>query len=510
MRVSLLPAVTALLAAWLGGCADEPAPAKATLEQLMDPTTCRSCHEQTYAEWAQSMHAYAAKDPVFIAQNRKAQAETNGELGDFCIRCHAPLATQTGMSQDGLNLDELPDALSGVTCYVCHSVAEVSGTHNNALVLAEDGVLRGGVRRPVANSFHDSAYSPLLDGTSPEASALCGACHDLVTPEAPLGHGLELERTFAEWSESLFAPAQAERADSALGCSACHMPVVERAPVAPGAPPRPRHQHLSAAVDVALTAFPATGDPAIDEASANERAVQELLDGTLRVDVCVQRLPGPGFAVEVTLDNVNAGHSFPSGSTHNRDLWIELIAFDAEGSVLYESGARYGEAASDADADLWSLKDRLLDEDGQPTHALWRAASIERRALPAAVTSDLTDPRFYRNHQLRRFPLAPDAAISGEPARVTVRARLRPVPLAALDELIAEGYLAASVKKRVPTFDLLPNRHLAADANLGQLAEVTFEWSEVARSSGRVDAWRDATTPFVKDCLGMPSKRGPR
>ena len=93
----------------------------------MDPQTCRSCHEQHYADWAQSVHAYAAKDPVFLAQNRQGQEETNGELGDFCIRCHAPMAVQTGASRDGLNLEELPEPLSGVTCYFCHSAASVTG-----------------------------------------------------------------------------------------------------------------------------------------------------------------------------------------------------------------------------------------------------------------------------------------------------------------------------------------------------------------------------------------------
>jgi hypothetical protein len=111
---------------------------------------------------------------------------------------------------------------------------------------------------------------------------------------------------------------------------------------------------------------------------------------------------------------------------------------------------------------------------------------------------------------VRRFPALLDASIAGEPARVSVLARLRPVGLAALDELVDAGYLSPEVKERLPTHELIPNRHLAQDERLSSLAEVTFEWSESVRDSGRFDAWLDATSPFVKDCVGMPSQRGPR
>ncbi len=510
MRWLAIP-LLAVPAALLAACGDAPSERpQASREQLMDPQACRSCHEQHYAEWAQSMHAYASKDPVFLAQNRQAQEETNGELGDFCIQCHAPMAVRTGASRDGLNLEELPEALSGVTCYFCHASGEVSGAHNNAIELASDGVLRAGLREPASSSFHASGYSELLAGARAESSALCGACHDLVTPAEPLGHALEVERTFAEWSDSLFSPEHAARPEAALSCSACHMPGVERAAIAPGGPPRVRHLHLFPGVDVALTPFPTTGDATIDDAAANERAVRELLDTSLRVEVCVQRLPGAAFAIEVTLDNVNAGHSFPSGSSHNRDLWLEVRAFDREERALYESGVSYGEGSEQGDSDLWLLRDRLLDDAGAPTHALWKAAAIERFAIPASATSDRRDPGFYRNHRVRRFPAPLDASIAGEPARVSVTARLRPVGLAALDELVGAGYLSPSVKERLPTHDLIPNRHLADDEQLSSLAEVTFEWSQSVRDSGRFDAWLDATTPFVKDCLGMPSLRGPR
>ena len=60
----------------LTGCGgDDAAPEASTLSraELMDPTTCKQCHEDHYREWSGSMHAYASKDLVFIALNRRGQ-----------------------------------------------------------------------------------------------------------------------------------------------------------------------------------------------------------------------------------------------------------------------------------------------------------------------------------------------------------------------------------------------------------------------------------------------------
>ena len=103
------------------------------------------------------MHAYAAKDPVFRAMNAKGQRETGGTLGDFCVRCHAPVALELGLTRDGLNLDEVPEHLQGVTCAFCHQVEEVAGAHNNPLIWANDGVMRAAVRAPAQGSPHASA-----------------------------------------------------------------------------------------------------------------------------------------------------------------------------------------------------------------------------------------------------------------------------------------------------------------------------------------------------------------
>lgn len=86
-------------------------------DPLLDPETCAECHPQHYDEWLGSMHAYAADDPVFLAMNARGQRETEGELGAFCVQCHAPMAVEFDLTEDGLNLDAMPQKFKGVTCY---------------------------------------------------------------------------------------------------------------------------------------------------------------------------------------------------------------------------------------------------------------------------------------------------------------------------------------------------------------------------------------------------------
>ena len=123
MRFALLGLLVSIM-----GCKGEEEPVyELSREELMDPENCVECHETHVEEWKGSMHAYASEDPLFLAMNARGQRETNGELGDFCVQCHAPMAVREGATTDGLNLDEVDDVLKGVGCYFCHNTEDVHG-----------------------------------------------------------------------------------------------------------------------------------------------------------------------------------------------------------------------------------------------------------------------------------------------------------------------------------------------------------------------------------------------
>ena len=432
----VLPSLVAALLQACSGSSQPQQQADLTRAQLLDPQSCAGCHQDQVAEWAGSMHAYSSKDPVFRAMNQRGQRETNGALGSFCVNCHAPMAVREGATTDGLNLDQLPQQLHGVTCFFCHSTQSVEGTHNNPLKLANDGVMYASISDPaVRGRVHGAAYSPLLDRNRAESAAACGSCHDIVSP-----HDGAIERTFSEWQTSAFSTA------TGTTCGQCHMPQStsdKPAAQVPGAPLRRTHSHTFAAVDTAITLFPDT--------QRQRDEVQALLDTTMQSAVCVQPFAG-GSQLSVIIDNAAAGHAFPSGSAQDRRLWIELIAYSGT-NVIYQSGIVADDQAvtSSTDPDLWLMRDCMFDQAGAQVHMFWEAAGFETNALPALTTFNPSDPNFYQTHKMRFFPVSGSAIIPA-PDRITLRVRLRAMGLDVLDDLIASGDLDPQFRLSMPTF----------------------------------------------------------
>ncbi|MFN2549566.1 MAG: multiheme c-type cytochrome [Myxococcales bacterium] len=447
-----------LLAALLVGCHSSSGPQQLTRDELIDAKTCSGCHPNHYSEWAGSMHAYSSKDPVFRAMNARGQRETGGQLGTFCVNCHAPMAVHEGATKDGLNLDSVPEQLHGVTCFFCHSVASVDGTHNAPITLAKDLTLRGELANPFATGRpHLAGYSPLVDREQAAAATTCGACHDIVT-----GHGAAIERTFAEWKISAFAT------QGGTTCGQCHMPQsTSDAPTSTvaGSPLRRPHSHLMAAIDTALVDFP--------DLDRQKQAVQALLDTTLQTALCVENFGGGAF-LSAIIDNVAGGHAFPSGSSQDRRVWTEIIAYQGS-NVVYQSGVigDGSEPAKSTDPDLWLMRDCMFDESKKQVHMFWEAASVESNPLPALSTFNVSDPEFYRTHQQRFFPPSGSTPIA-TPDRVTLRVLERPMGLDVLDDLIASGDLSPSVRGSIPTLQVGKMvEWTAATANANYIDRVT-------------------------------------
>lgn len=410
-----------------------------TREELLDPETCKECHAGHYREWASSMHAYAAEDPVFRAMSSRGEREA--QIGDFCVNCHAPMAVAEGVFTPGMNMDDIPKHLRGVTCYFCHNVAAVEGTHNNPLKLANDTTMRGGVRDPVNNRAHRSAYSPLHDGNlGQESTKLCGSCHDIHN-----SNGVHLERTYEEWQASLYQTTE----PFGQTCAQCHMKSGPLSRIAddPQANVKSRplsvHEHLMPGIDLPLTDFP-------DE-NVQAMAVQCDLDSSLLLKLCPVDGPlGPLRHFEVSVETVTVGHKMPSGAAQDRRLWVELTA-QSDGVTAFESGNLDDNGNFlTTDRDLFLFRDRIFDAEGNETHNFWEAAfstlhptGVESKQLPVGAT--LLEP-----HNVKYTYDVP-AGID----RVTARVRIRAMGLEIIDDLIATEDLDPSVRDRMPV--LTPN-----------------------------------------------------
>ena len=418
--------------------------------RLLDPAECEECHPEHYQQWLGSMHAYASDDPMFAAMNARGQRETAGELGGFCVKCHAPVAFALGKTEDGLNLDDVPQHLKGVTCYFCHNVERIEGVHDNPLVLALDDVFRGPIAsppepRPVDNGFHEMQYSPAMDGASLESSRLCGSCHDIVN-----GHGVQLERTYDEWLASFYSDP--DPANPALGiyygngCNNCHMPG-RRGPIAEyeGVPSRNLRDHRFIGVDLALTDFPdAEQGPAL--VAAQREAMDAFRKTALCAGLCV-RPPeaGDGTDVVVWLHNEGAGHDWPSGAAQDRRAWVRLEGFSAGTPVLRSGvvGPRESiDAAASADPTLLMLRDHAYGADGAPASMFWEITEVESRLLPVASEAGLKYDKATWVRSMWHVEEPVD--------RATMQVDLRPVPFELVDELLTDG-LDPAVIDRIPT-----------------------------------------------------------
>jgi nitrate/TMAO reductase-like tetraheme cytochrome c subunit len=451
---SFVVVLVALLA--LAACGDDGP--KLSIEELQDPATCMECHATHYQEWSGSMHAYASEDPVFVAMNARGQRDTSGALGDFCVNCHAPMAVRLGLT-DGTNFDPaaLPAAAKGVTCYFCHSTAEVTDTHDNPLVLADDQTMRGGISNPVGNSAHHSKDDALLDSDDPlNQSRACGSCHDIVVPEHINGvpGGVAVERTFAEWKGTIFATDPSPGVS--LTCGACHMKsTTDVIADGPGldVPIRPngRHSHLFPAIDLALTPFP--------EMAAQREAVQKDLDpsiGVIGTAPAGQTRPRGGICllpsgeITVRVDNLSSGHMWPSGAAQDRRTWLEVIAYDVNNTVVFSTGVvPDGMDPEDIDDDnLVGFWDRTTRTDGMPSHFFWDIAAIDSQLLKPAVTLDRNDPAF--DHSVTST-----FNVIGLPIeRIETRVLVRPFPLAALRDLVDSGDLDPAILTAIPTLEV--------------------------------------------------------
>jgi hypothetical protein len=421
---------------------------KLSVAQLEDPTTCRACHPQHYAQWAGSMHAFASDDPVFVALNRRGQREA--QLGVFCLQCHAPMAVKLGLAT-GSDFDpsKLPAGARGVTCYFCHDVAKIYDDHNNGLELALDDVMRGGVADPGDSPAHHSLFDPLMASTT-NASKMCGSCHDVVMPS-----GVALERSYQEWKQTIFAATDPAR-DLPLTCSGCHMksdPSADKIAVGATAKSRPGgfHEHVWPGIDEAPPPFPG--------GSAMAAAIARDLDPALTVvgatplgavigngGICVT--PENGGTLTVRIDTRGTGHMWPSGAAHDRRAWLEVIARDAADHIVFSSGVVGDDEDVDdrKDPSLFAMWDHTTRADGSAAHFFWDVAKVDSRLLRAPTTLDVNDPAFDHS-STATFAIGPRAQ---QIDHVSARVRIRAVPRALLAELVASGDLDPRVAAHPP------------------------------------------------------------
>jgi hypothetical protein len=189
-------------------------------------------------------------------------------------------------------------------------------------------------------------------------------------------------------------------------------------------------------------------------------AVQSFLDTSLQSALCVGGTAASDARIQLVLDNVAAGHSWPSGAAQDRRAWVELRAY-AGGQVIYESGVVPAATSVTElrDPDLWLIRDCLFDEQGSETHMFWAAREVDSNLLPAQLTFDTSDPRYYQSHVVQGYPRT--GQLQAFPDRVTARVWLQPFGLDVFDDLVESGdlvdtdlYTVAELRARLQPYSV--------------------------------------------------------
>ncbi len=371
---------------------------------------CVTCHGEydpavePWYVWKGSMMAQAQRDPLFLATVVVAEQDAPS-VGDLCIRCHTPGGWLEGRSVDTSGALITAKDRAGVQCDFCHrqvdpiykpgisppqDVAVLDSLDvvplapaNGQYVVDPDPIMRGPFGDVVAS--HSFLESPF------HRAALCGTCHDVSNPvfsaganpgqyvpnafdephpDGDLRNMFPVERTFSEWSESeyaasgVFAPQFAgNKADGIVStCQDCHMRDVSGVgcdePGVPTRPDLPLHD-LSGANHFVPDILPSFWGSEVDSLrlqDGKQRALHMLGLAATMALTPGQQLSNPTVTVTVTNET---GHKLPSGYPEGRRIWLGVKAFDADDSLVYESGA-YNPATGvlnhDADLKIYRIK----------------------------------------------------------------------------------------------------------------------------------------------------------
>ena len=380
-----------------GGTQPEMAP----FDALNQSTQCAFCHAnynepevEPYAPWTASMLGQSSRDPLFWAELAIANQDVAG-AGQFCIRCHVPMAFLRGHdAPDGSEIT--PEDRDGVSCIICHRMVDPiyeegvspdsgrcdpdrprerrsdSGARlQRPLHPRSDGQARRGPYDDVPLNPH-IGQPEIIHSPFHTESDLCWTCHDVSNPltaktkdgdyvyvidDAPHPTGdqeemLPLHRTFSEWKNSYYFTQGGVDHEGRFGgnhptgimesCQDCHMP--DQAGRGCGLPapfferPDIGQHSFSGSNNWVLKAIRSLEDDF--DTGLNE---QKVNDAIARNESMLERASDLELTQTTGILNARVinrtGHKLPTGFPDGRRIWLNARFLDEGGATIEERGA---------------------------------------------------------------------------------------------------------------------------------------------------------------------------
>jgi tetratricopeptide (TPR) repeat protein len=369
------------------------------VDQFISAVRCAKCHAETHAQWSESLHRNAGREPFYKASVDILEHQRGIEFTQHCESCHSPIAMLSGALRTGSHEPRTLDD-EGVTCTVCHSItaARLDGTgsytiRRPALLVRNDGT-------PVYGDLSDEQILAAIPDhkrammrdllKTPE---FCATCHKAAAP--PSLNNYKYLRGFNTYDEWQMSGASTDtitpyyRRDKRADCRTCHMPLTGEGKF-----------DLAADADgkIASHRFIGANTAApmyYGQTSQVEKTEDFLGNQVLSVDIfalrdssgeplaaplaqdkpqSVRLAPGQEVTAEVVVFNRKVAHSFPPELRDMYEPWVEFEVVDFQGTTVYHSGFIRPDHTLDERAHVY--KSLLLDSFSRVVtrHQVWQSA----------------------------------------------------------------------------------------------------------------------------------------
>lgn len=387
---------------------------------------CRHCHESTYHQWRESLHANSFREPFYLKNVQLLIGSKGKAYSRHCEGCHNPIALLSGALTDHpVSRDRRFDE-DGITCSVCHSITQLQPSYGlGSYVMGTPAVIVDERGKPVPGEV---PYRMILDHPDRHMAAVmkpfyrtpefCAACHKANLPRTLNGYKwLRAFDTWDEWQRSAFSKRSPlpYYSRSYADCQTCHMP---RLPI---------HGSDYAAKEGMLASHRwLGGNTAVPffygYADQLHQTEVFLKDNRIHVDIFAVRkaevggdggpwvaplgsaafilAPGDVVDVAVVIQNRGIGHSLVPEQRDIFEAWVDFAATDSSGRVISESGKVNADGSLDSRAH--GFVTRLLNRDGSllVKHEVWLRHTVATDATIPSGQSVVVCYRFAIPHSI--------------------------------------------------------------------------------------------------------------
>lgn len=427
---------------------------------FMDSATCGECHKDIYAQWNSSAHHFASFNNQFYRKSIEYMQDVVGtEPSKWCAGCHDHAVFFNGRFERPIKEQiDTPEAHAGLACTSCHAITQVHSSMGQGDFTIEYPPLHelANSKNPIirrADRFMtyldpEPHRKTFMKPFMRDNSEFCSGCHK-VHLDVPV-NSYRWFRGFNDYDNWQASGVSGQGARSFYypkepkTCGGCHMPLVKSDD--PGNKDGYVHSHRFPAANTAL--------PYVNKDAEQLRATQDFLkSGFITVDIfavspvvegkgetaMVRRgetgprimstfavgeeaeqsgpvfvravgemaapldrsglrlKPGSTVKVDVVVRTRAIGHFFPGGTVDAFDVWLELQARDADGRVIFWSGAVDDGGKGPVEKGAHMYRSWALDGEGNPIDKrnAWQARSmLYARLIPPGAA----DTVHYRMH----------------------------------------------------------------------------------------------------------------